>query len=146
MQRAELRKLRFFYLDSRFHFPRRTRLKQFLLELFESEGLSVEAVNYIFCSDRFLLDINQSYLNHNTLTDIITFQYSPPGEAVLSDIYISTERVKENAEIFQVSFLEELYRVMFHGALHLCGYKDKSKNDIKSMRAAESKYLTKYRI
>ena len=145
MQKAELKKLRFFYLDQAFHFPARSRLKHFLLELFKSEGLSVEAVNYIFCSDRFLLDINQSHLHHNTLTDIITFQYSPPGEAVLSDIYISIERVKENAEIFQVGFLDELYRVMFHGALHLCGYKDKSKNDIRRMRAAEDKYLTKYK-
>jgi rRNA maturation RNase YbeY len=145
MQKQETIRIRFNYLDRRFYFPHRTELKRFLLRLFKNEGVDVGTVNYIFCSDRHLLGINQTHLNHDTLTDIITFQYSQPGQPVTSDIYISIDRVKENARIFQVEFSNELYRVMFHGALHLCGYKDKSKTDIQDMRAAENKYLTKYK-
>src|SRR5215203_5691172 len=144
MYKLEIKKIRFNFLDADFYFPRRTHLKQFLLGIFKSEGLSVDAINYIFCSDQYLLRINRTHLHHDTLTDIITFQYSLPDEPVLSDIYISIDRVSENAMTFQVAFLEELYRVMFHGALHLCGYTDKTKTNIKKMRAAESKYLIKY--
>jgi len=131
-------------LYENFYFPYRNHLKQFLLNLFKREGFRVDTVNYIFCSDRYLLAINQKHLNHNTLTDVITFQYSTPDEPVLSDIYISVDRVAENAKTFEVAFLEELYRVIFHGALHLCGYKDKTQPDREKMRVAENKYLTKY--
>ncbi len=144
MQKSEIKKIRFNFLDKDFYFPRRNPFKQFLLGLFTSEGFRVDTINYIFCSDRYLLRINQDHLNHDTLTDIITFQYSHADEPILSDIYISINRVAANAKTFEVTFLEELYRVMFHGALHLCGYKDKTKTDIKKMRAAESKYLTEY--
>jgi rRNA maturation RNase YbeY len=101
-------------------------------------------VNYIFCSDKYLLKINQDFLQHNTYTDIITFQYSAESEAVESDIYISVERVRENAQAFRVSFSRELYRVIFHGALHLCGYKDKSAKDAKVMREKEDYYVGLY--
>ena len=144
MAKEGTKKIKFFYLDRSFSFPSRTRLKAFLSFLFKTEGVSIERVNYIFCSDDYLLELNKSHLNHKTLTDILTFQYSAAGEPVLSDIYISIDRLKENARIYQNSFLDELYRVTFHGALHLCGYKDKSKKDAARMRAAEDKYLRLY--
>ena len=144
MAKEEIKKIKFFYLDRTFYFPSRTRLKSFLSKLFKAEGISIERVNYIFCSDGYLLELNKTHLNHKTLTDILTFQYSPNGEPVLSDIYISIDRLKENATIYQNSFLDELYRVIFHGALHLSGYKDKSKNDAALMRESEDKYLALY--
>ena len=143
MVKEETKKIRFNYLES-FHLPARNRLKQFILELFKTEGIQVEGVNYIFCSDKYLLKINQDFLQHNTYTDIITFQYSAESEAVESDIYISVERVRENAQAFRVSFKRELYRVIFHGALHLCGYKDKSARDGKVMREKEDYYVGLY--
>jgi rRNA maturation RNase YbeY len=143
MVKEETKKIRFNYLES-FHLAARNRLKQFILELFKTEGIQVEGVNYIFCSDKYLLKINQDFLQHNTYTDIITFQYSAESEAVESDIYISVERVRENAQAFRVSFSRELYRVIFHGALHLCGYKDKSARDGKVMREKEDYYVGLY--
>jgi len=145
MLESETRRIKFFYLHKAFYFPSRKGLKLFLLKLFNSEGFKVQSVNYIFCSDEHLLSLNQAHLKHETLTDIITFQYSAVGDPILSDIYISIDRVGENAKLYKVPFLTELYRVIFHGALHLCGYKDKTKTDIKKMRAAEKKYLTRYR-
>lgn len=106
--------------------------------------MSIEAINYIFCDDAYLLKINQQYLYHDTYTDIITFQLSPKGQALLSDIYISVERVRENASLFNTSIKRELHRVIFHGALHLCGYKDKTKADALKMRMAEEKALNLY--
>jgi probable rRNA maturation factor len=136
--------IRFHYTDQRFHFPARTALKAFLIKLAKAEGAGIEDINYIFCSDDYLLRINQEQLKHDTYTDIITFQYSGKGEALLSDIYISVERVQENAVKFGVPFLHELYRVMFHGMLHLCGYKDKSKVDQSVMRLREDFWLSAY--
>jgi probable rRNA maturation factor len=135
--------IQFHYLVPAFHFSGRKTLKQFLLRLFKMEGISIEEVNYIFCSDEYLLQINQAHLNHDTYTDIITFQYTSPPASVSSDIYISIERVKENSQIFSVSFRRELSRVILHGALHLCGYKDKSRAEIATMRAKEEHYLSK---
>jgi rRNA maturation RNase YbeY len=106
------------------------------------EGVAAEEINYIFCSDQFLFKLNNMYLKHNTYTDIITFQYS--SQPVFSDIYISIDRVRENARLYDITFLKELYRVMFHGALHLCGYKDKTKKDSFEMRNKEDSYLGLY--
>lgn len=136
--------IQFHYLLPPFFFPNRSELKQFLLALFKKEGQRVEAVNYIFCTDEYLLTLNQDYLNHNTLTDIITFQLSPVGEALIADIYISIDRVRENSTTFQTGFKKELHRVIFHGALHLCGYKDKTKEQVKLMRSKEELYLDRY--
>jgi rRNA maturation RNase YbeY len=127
-----------------FYFPRRTELKNFLLSLFKKEGKKVEAINYIFCTDEYLLELNITHLNHNTYTDIITFELSPQDQPVLSDIYISVERVKENAQLFKTTFQRELHRVVFHGALHLCGYKDKYKEQAQLMRTMEEHYLDAY--
>lgn len=138
------KKIQFHYLEGKFYLPSRTALKDFILFLLQKEGLKVEAINYIFCSDQYLLKINKDFLDHNTYTDIITFQYTSAKMPVQSDIYISLDRVKENARLYHTSFLKELYRVIFHGALHLCGYKDKSDKDVKLMRTKEDFYLKQY--
>ena len=144
MAKKQNRKIRFNYLDGPFYLPSRTQLKEFILKLFKKEGAEVESVNYIFCSDEYLLKINKDFLNHNTYTDIITFQYTQFNKPIVSDIYISIDRVEENAALYQTPFIKELYRVLFHGALHLCGYKDKSEKDIILMRSKENFYLDSY--
>jgi probable rRNA maturation factor len=105
-----------------------------------SENRKEGDLNYIFCSDDYLHKINVDFLNHDTLTDIISFDYSV-GKELHGDIYISVERVAENAKDFKVSFDEELARVMIHGILHYCGYKDKSMEEAKVMRSKEDFYL-----
>lgn len=114
------------------------------MQLFKKEGRKVEAINYIFCTDDYLLELNKTHLNHDTYTDIITFELSGPHQPILSDVYISVERVKENSKLFNATFKRELHRVIFHGALHLCGYKDKSKEQSHQMRSKEEQYLNKY--
>jgi rRNA maturation RNase YbeY len=136
--------IHFHYTDQNFYLPCRKDLKRFIHGIFETEGCSANEVNYNFCSDKYLLRLNRIYLKHKTYTDIITFQYSTPPEKILSDIYISVDRVKENSKYYHVSFLNELYRVMFHGVLHLCGYKDKTKKDLAQMRSKEDFYLNLY--
>ena len=144
MVSQQTKKVQFNYLVGGFYLPSRTALKAFIIYLFQKEGVKVEAINYIFCSDQYLLKINKDFLNHNTYTDIITFQYTAPKTPVQSDIYISMDRVRENARLYHTSFLKELCRVLFHGALHLCGYKDKSEKDVKLMRSKEDSYLDQY--
>ena len=141
---SDSNKIQFHFLVRDFRFPKRTELKTFLLSLFKKEGKKVEAINYIFCSDEYLLELNRTHLNHNTYTDIITFELSGKDQPLLSDIYISIERVKENATLFQTTFQKELHRVILHGALHLCGYKDKAKDQSILMREMEEIYLKKY--
>jgi len=134
----------------RFHFSKpasfiqRTLVKNVLRDIFKKERTPLEQLQYVFCSDEYLLEINQQYLQHNYYTDIITFDLSEKGGPVSGEIYISIDRVKENARHFQVPFQQELLRVIFHGALHLCGYKDKTKKDQEAMRKAEDKYLYYY--
>jgi rRNA maturation RNase YbeY len=101
-------------------------------------------LTYIFCSDEHLLGINQQFLKHNTYTDIITFDLGEYEDEVVGEIYISVERVAENAEKFGTTYNEELHRVIFHGALHLCGYKDKAEADRKEMRRKEDLCLKQY--
>jgi probable rRNA maturation factor len=144
MSGAKSKSIQFHFTDQKFYLPYRTELKRFIVQILEMEGVVAEEINYIFCSDKHLFELNTTYLKHNTYTDIITFQYSWPPQPVLSDIYISVERVRENGKIFETTFLNELYRVIFHGALHLCGYKDKSKKDSEEMRGKENLYLNLY--
>ncbi|RYD63030.1 MAG: rRNA maturation RNase YbeY, partial [Verrucomicrobiaceae bacterium] len=101
----------FHYTDQRFTFTKRTELKSFLEQMAKAEGRKVTAINYIFCSDEYLLQINQAHLDHDTYTDIITFPYHATGAPLESDIYISVDRVRENAASFDVPFQMELYRV-----------------------------------
>ena len=108
-----------------------------------SENKKEGDINYVFCNDDFLLNINQQYLSHDTYTDIISFDYSV-GNELHGDIFISTERVLENANEYEVSFNEELLRVMSHGILHYCGYKDKSENDELIMRNKEEEKIQMY--
>lgn len=139
-------KIRFHFLVDPFYFPDRGHLKLFLEKKLKEEGKKVEAINYIFCDDPYLLRMNQQYLQHDTLTDIITFELSPKGGALVSDIYISIERVRENARLFHSSFSAELLRVVFHGILHLAGYKDKSVVESQKMREMENRYLKAFHV
>ena len=111
----------------------------------ESEGYSLSALSYIFCNDQYLLDLNQTYLSHDTLTDIITFDYVE-GTVVSGDIFISVDRLKENAAIFKVSFEEERLRVMAHGLLHLMGYKDKTTEDQEVMSNKENEKIKMFHV
>jgi probable rRNA maturation factor len=135
----------------RFNFPytvfsltERRRLKLFLVTLFRKEGQSLGTMNYVFCSDKALLDINKTHLQHDYYTDIITFNLAPPGKPIEGEIYISIDRVRDNAQDFDQTFRRELHRVIFHGALHLCGYKDKKPKDVRLMREMEDRYLKAY--
>lgn len=116
-----------------------------LEEVVKSEGFTLGSLDYVFCDDEFLLGINQEFLNHDTLTDIITFDNNI-GKTVHGEIYISTDRVKENSLEYGVSMENELARVVVHGALHLCGYKDKTEQDETRMRAREDYWIEKFNI
>lgn len=119
-------------------------LKPFLKELFRREGQGLKHLQYVFCTDAFLLEMNQQFLQHDTYTDIVTFELSEDPDITEGEIYISIPRVKENADMFEVTYVRELHRVIFHGALHLCGFKDKSKKDEAKMREKEDEYLDLY--
>ena len=108
------------------------------------KGVKKVELNYIFCTDDYLLEMNQQFLDHDTLTDIITFDLSEDKQSLIGEIYISVERVKENAAKFNVTMKNELHRVIFHGALHLCGFKDKKDADKKTMRQKENECLAAY--
>lgn len=134
-------KVHFNYADRKLHYAQKTALKQFVETIFQKEKKQLATIRYVFCSDDFLLDINRSSLNHDYYTDIITFDLSEPNQLIESEVYISVDRVKDNAQTNKVSFENELCRVIFHGALHLCGYKDKKKEDVLVMRKKEEYYL-----
>jgi probable rRNA maturation factor len=119
-------------------------LKIFLSSIFAEEKTEFKKISYIFCSDEFLLKLNQQYLNHDTLTDIITFTLSETSLPIISEIYISIERVEENAVELKVDYDTELIRVMIHGVLHLCGYSDHTPELKSEMRAKEDYYLKKW--
>lgn len=122
----------------------RGRLKKFLGRLLLSERKAGGKVAYVFCTDAFLLAINKEFLKHDDLTDIISFNFSPAGQPLEGEIYISVERVRENAHRFETSFINELHRVIFHGTLHLSGYGDKTGMQKKTMRAMEERALAMY--
>lgn len=116
-------------------------LKSLIARIFAEEKETFKSVSYIFCTDEFLLKLNQDYLNHDTLTDILTFTLSNTSLPIVSEIYISVERVTENASNLQISFFTELHRVMIHGILHLCGYSDHTSSEKAIMRKMEDHYL-----
>lgn len=134
----------FHYLVDTFSFANRNQCKLFLVQLFKRERQPLEQLTYIFCSDDYLLDINKNFLQHNYYTDIITFELAEAGNPTVGEIYISIDRVKDNANQHRQSFKRELHRVMFHGALHLCGYGDKTSKEEMKMREMEDKYLDIY--
>jgi len=137
-------KVNFFSNGLKPHLKNRQKLKQFILSIFKRERKKLETINYIFSTDRTLLDINQRYLKHGFYTDIITFDLSQNKKEIIGEIYIGLERVKGNSKKLGISFNSELHRVIFHGVLHLCGYKDKRKKDKYVMRKKEDYYLQKY--
>lgn len=123
----------------------RRKLKSFIEVIFSQAQMPVKEISYIFCSDAFLLDINLRFLQHDTYTDIITFPLSAEGEPLEAEIYISVDRVRDNASHLKEPFNTEIHRVIFHGALHLCGYKDKSKAAARLMRQMEDHNLQLWR-
>lgn len=129
-----------FNYETAFSLDNETQLADWIVNVISNEGYKLEEINYIFCDDEYLLKLNMEFLNHDTLTDIISFDNSV-GKIIHGDIFISIERVKENAIDFKVRTLEELYRVMVHGVLHYCGYKDKSEDEERVMRQKENHYL-----
>ena len=133
-------KITFLPVDRSVPLKGKKTLKKFMEDLFLEEGKEMGHITYIFCSDEYLLQINQQFLKHDDYTDIITFDLSE-GTAIIGEIYISVDRVKDNAALLGLSFKEEVLRVIFHGALHLCGYKDKKKSESKVMREKEGYYL-----
>ena len=136
--------VQFHFLTPATFLKKRRELKKFILQLIKAEGKRVEHINYIFCSDDYLLKINRKYLKHNYYTDIITFDLSEENQKVIADIFISIDRVVENARTIRVSRNTELCRIIFHGALHMCGYKDKEKHEKAKMNQKEDEYLLRW--
>lgn len=122
----------------------RNKLKEFITSIFKREKKKLGGLNYIFCSNRRIIEINRKYLNHDFYTDVITFDLSENNAEIFGEIYISIEMVRQNAQKLGVSFTNELHRVIFHGALHLCGFKDHKSRDKETMRKMENKYLAQY--
>lgn len=129
--------------DFSFNLKNKIKIRNWVKTILEAEGKKTGDITYIFCSDNYLGDMNEKYLKHHTLTDIITFDYSESGKQS-GDIFISIERVKENAGSFNTTFVRELGRVMAHGVLHLAGFKDKTPGEKKQMREKEDFYLASY--
>lgn len=131
-----------FNYETNFELENEERLSAWLTSVIIEEDFSEGEINYIFCDDDYLHKLNVEFLKHDTLTDIISFDYTL-GRLINGDIYISIERVLDNAKDFKVDFESELHRVMVHGILHYCGYKDKNKEDETMMRTKENYYISK---
>ncbi len=134
-----------FYFESDFEMANTRAFSTWINRIITSENYQVGQITYIFCDDIYLLGLNQRYLNHDTFTDIITFDYRE-GKNLSGDIFISTERVEENAQIYKVTFHHELLRVMSHGLLHLMGYKDKSEAQRLEMRKKEDEKIKLFHV
>ena len=134
--------INFFEEDISFKLKNKTTVKQWVKATIEAEGYKLKELNYIFCSDQYLLTINQQYLNHDTYTDIVTFDNSEKDGIIEGDIFISIDRIRENAAKFSSGEVNELHRVIIHGVLHLIGYGDKSNSSKKQMREKEDAYLS----
>lgn len=134
-----------FFSENNFSLKDEDLFQNWLFRLAESENKNIGEINYIFCDDDYLLEINKQYLDHDTFTDIISFD-STVGNSLSGDIFISTQRVKENAADFNVNFIEELKRVVAHGILHLCGYKDKTESESELMRRKEDEKIKMFHV
>ena len=134
-----------FNYETDFHLDKEETYQNWIRQVILSEGYTLGPVSYIFCDDDYLHRINVEYLQHDTLTDIISFDYTD-GNTISGDIFISIERVKENAETFNTAFKDELCRVMIHGILHYCGYKDKTEEQQAEMRAKEDEKLAVFHV
>ncbi|MGR7812758.1 rRNA maturation RNase YbeY [Lacinutrix undariae] len=129
-----------FNYETEFELQNEAELSEWISATIEAEGYREGEINYIFCDDEYLHKLNVEFLDHDTLTDVISFDYTV-GKEIHGDIYISVERVQDNANDFKVAFSNELQRVIIHGILHYCGYKDKTDTDEKVMRNKEEFYL-----
>ena len=138
-------RIHFFSEDTDFRLRDKMKIRKWLLEASKREGYRITGLCYIFCSDTYLLQINRNYLDHDTLTDIITFDNSESPAELAGDIYISIDRIRDNAVKYGVPEIEELLRVMIHGVLHLCSYGDKEKDDKVRMRIKEDMYIGLYK-
>ena len=134
----------FFYQTEVSFFRDRTMLKNFLVKAAKDSKHPIDYLNVIFCDDEYLLSINKQFLYHDFFTDIITFDLSTTPQRLEAELYISIDRVKDNAKNLSIPFYHELHRVIFHGVLHLLGYKDKLKADQLTMRSMEEKLLKRY--
>ena len=130
--------------DSKVALANRVALKSFIEKRMKKEGFSIETLTYVFCSDKYLLKMNKDFLSHNYYTDIISFDLSETPGNLIGEVYISVDRVKDNAKTHGTTLKEELHRVIFHGALHFCGYKDKKPADTIKMRQMEDRWLSAY--
>ena len=133
--------INFFNQEVKYTLKNKTQIRSWINEVITTEGFALEELNFILCSDEYLLRINQQFLNHDTYTDVITFDNSEELKTIVGDIFISIERIQENAKTFKGTVAEELCRVMIHGTLHLLGYKDKSKSDKALMTQKEDQAL-----
>ncbi|OYD41977.1 rRNA maturation RNase YbeY [Sphingobacterium cellulitidis] len=139
-----MKDIQFFSQDIDFTLKEKQKVRQWIGKTIKEEGYSrVGEMSFVFCSDAYLLDINKQYLNHDTFTDIVTFDSSEKEDLIAGDIFISVERTMENAQKFNVSNRDELHRVIIHGVLHLCGYYDKTKEEKTLMTQKEDYYLAK---
>jgi rRNA maturation RNase YbeY len=136
--------IRFFAHNIKVSLNNRAILKEFIEKIFRDHGKRLKALNYVFCSDAYLLEMNKEYLSHNFFTDIITFDLSENKNEITGEVYISIDRVRDNAFNEGCWLKEELHRVIFHGALHLCGINDKTTAEQKQMRKNEDLYLALY--
>lgn len=139
-----LRDISFFNEDVDYKIKDKQKLRQWIATTVANEGGGrVGELNFILCSDAYLLELNKKYLDHDTYTDIVTFDSSEKDGVIAGDIFISIDRTKENASKFDVSERDELHRVIIHGVLHLCGYLDKKKEDKALMTEKENEYLSR---
>ena len=138
--------IQFFFIDVKIALRERRRLKTFIERMFRTEGIQINSLVIIFCSDEYLLGVNRRFLNHDYYTDIITFNLADKEKLVEGEIYISTDRIRENALINKVALQNELHRIIFHGVLHLCGFKDKKSDEKTLMTIEENMYLKMYFI
>lgn len=136
--------IHFFQEDIQFDLPNKTKTKRWLTQLAAKENFSVKELNYVFCSDEYLHKINVEYLGHDTYTDIITFDNSDEDYVLEGDIFVSIDRIKDNAALQKDKFILELLRVLSHGLYHLCGYKDKLEQEIVIMRSKEDAAISDF--
>lgn len=135
--------IQFFEEDTSYKIKNKLAVRQWITETVQAEGNKLTELSFIFCSDEYLLQINRQYLDHDTYTDIITFDNSTLENGITGDIFISIDRIRENALKFNIAEADELHRVIIHGVLHLLGYKDKTPADKKKMTFKEDFYLNK---
>ena len=144
MASSKKTKVHFFSHDIATGLRNTSNLKHFIELIFKEESQKLDTINYIFCSDKAVLEINKKYLNHDFYTDVITFDLSQNNGNITAEVYISIERIRDNAKQLGISIKSELHRVLFHAALHLCGYNDKRIRDKEIMRKKEDQLLSKY--